>query len=58
MAHQHNRSQCIHCNVESCEYNDKQNLCDLESIQVSPKPGCGSGKTDESLCSSYRSRGK
>ncbi len=58
MAHQHNHSQCIHCNVESCQYNDKQSFCALESIQVSPKPGCGSGKPDESLCSSYKSLGK
>ena len=58
MSHVHGKGQCIHCNVESCNYNDKQNLCSLESIQVSAKPGCGSGKPDESLCSSYKSRGK
>ncbi len=57
MSH-HSQGQCIHCNVESCQYNDKQNLCALDAIQVSPKTSCGSGKPDESLCSSYRSRGK
>lgn len=53
-----NQGQCIHCNVGSCQYNSKEKMCSLKDIQVSPKPGCGSGKPDESECSSYRSRGK
>ena len=58
MSHQHNASQCIHCSVQSCEYNDKKNLCALDSIQVAPKNNIGSGQPDESLCASYKSRGK
>ena len=52
------QGQCIHCSVGSCQYHNKENLCSLTDIQVAPKPGCGSGKTDESLCSSYKSHGK
>lgn len=47
-------NQKIHCNVESCKYNDyNQNKCTLTAIQVTPKQNCKSKKADESMCSSY-----
>lgn len=57
MSH-HDKGQCIHCNVGSCTYNERQSKCSLESIQVSAKTNVGSGQPDESMCSSYKCRGK
>ena len=38
-------NQKIHCNVESCKYNDyNQNKCTLTAIQVTPKQNCKSKK--------------
>ncbi len=57
MSHQ-DKGQCIHCSVGSCSYNEHQSQCSLRDIQVSSKPGIGSGQPDESMCSSYKCRGK
>lgn len=57
MSHQ-DRGQCIHCDVASCEYHAREGKCSLNDIQVSPKPNCSSANADESVCASYRSRGK
>ena len=47
-------NQKIHCNVETCKYNDyNQNKCTLTAIQVTPTQNCKSKKADESMCSSY-----
>lgn len=47
-------SQCIHCDVGSCEHNDQSGKCALNAIKVSPCPNCNSGdKQDESMCASY-----
>lgn len=54
MAHQKN--QCIHCSVESCQHHETSGYCALADIQVSPKQNCCSGKADESQCSSYKCR--
>lgn len=50
------QNQCIHCDVQSCKHHSQENLCDLNSIQVSPREGCNSGESDESLCSSYHTK--
>lgn len=51
---QYGRKQKIHCNVETCKYNDyNQNKCTLTAIQVTPTQNCKSKKADESMCSSY-----
>ncbi len=47
-------NQKIHCNVETCKYNDyNKNECTLTAIQVTPTQNCKSKKADESMCSSY-----
>ncbi len=47
-------TQKIHCTVESCKYNKKnENLCELQAIQVAPIDNCETKKPDESMCSSY-----
>ena len=41
-------NQKIHCNVETCKYNDyNQNKCTLTAIQVTPTQNCKSKKADE-----------
>ena len=46
--------QTILCSVGSCKYNTKDNLCSLESIQVSAAAKSDSGAPyDETLCASY-----
>lgn len=48
------KSQCIHCQVESCQYHATDNCCSLDDIQVMPCSNCHSGKAaDESQCASY-----
>jgi len=49
-----NQGQCIHCDVRTCKHHTRDDMCELDSIQVSPRDGCNSGNCDESLCSSYR----
>lgn len=48
-------NQCIHCNVESCAYNNvDQCFCTLSEITVEPNCDCDNGKpSDESNCSNY-----
>ena len=47
-------NQKINCTVGSCKYNDrKNNGCNLEEIQVTPKRNCNTKKQDESMCGSY-----
>ena len=48
------KKQIINCKVKSCIYNNSEKgLCNLKSIIVTPKTNVNSGKTDESMCSSY-----
>ncbi len=47
--------QKINCTVESCRYNNCQNnICELESIIVTPKENTHTENPDESKCSSYK----
>ena len=47
-------NQKINCTVQSCKYNNvKQQICELNSIMVTPKQNVNTGKPDESECSSY-----
>ena len=49
-----NNDQRINCTVKSCKYNNHANeICELNSIIVTPKKNVNSGKSDESKCSSY-----
>ena len=51
--------QTILCSVGSCKYNAKDNLCSLESIQVSAAAKSDSGAPyDETLCASYMNHTK
>lgn len=48
------KNQTINCTVTSCKYNSNQKqLCQLDTIIVSPCKNCNTAKTDESQCSSY-----
>ena len=48
-------NQIISCNVESCKYNKKGELCSLRAIQVAPCSDMHSGiAEEESLCNSYQ----
>lgn len=55
-----NKCQRINCSVGSCEYNEKgKNICNLDSVQVSPAAKSDSGAPyDETLCSSYTTKGR
>ena len=46
-------NQTIHCSVSSCRHHNEKNMCALSSINVCPNANCHSGKSDESMCSSY-----
>lgn len=51
-------NQKINCTVNSCKYNDQQKqLCNLETIIVTPTQGVHSAKPEESQCSSYECEG-
>lgn len=51
------KNQKINCTVESCIYNkNKEQLCSLEQILVSPLKGVDTKLPDESMCSSYRNK--
>jgi len=52
-----NKHQEILCDVTSCQHHATDGKCRLESIKVSPRSECHSGKCDESECSSYRRQG-
>lgn len=46
--------QKIHCTVGTCMYNNQeQNMCILDSIQVTPVQDVNTKKPDESMCASY-----
>ena len=46
--------QEINCQVRSCKYHDKETqMCQLQSILVSPVNGKNTKNTDESMCASY-----
>lgn len=46
--------QKINCTVDSCKYNNgKNNICELQSIVVTPVNNCNTKQSDESMCSSY-----
>ena len=48
------KNQKINCTVESCKYNNcKNNVCELDSIIVTPKQNVHTKSQDESECSSY-----
>lgn len=48
------KNQKINCTVESCKFNNcKKQLCELDTIIVTPNKGVNSAKPDESKCSSY-----
>lgn len=46
--------QTINCTVCSCEYQTKDNKCDLKQITVKPYPDCDTGKKDETICGNYK----
>ena len=47
-------NQKINCTVSSCKYNnEKKGECLLDSIEIVPKKGVNSKKSDESMCSNY-----
>ncbi|MDP2892606.1 MAG: DUF1540 domain-containing protein [Bacillota bacterium] len=49
-----NKTQKINCSVSSCRYNDNNNDCTLDDIQVAPcSSGSGGDPEDESYCDSY-----
>lgn len=49
-----NLNQKINCTVGSCKYNNQKNqICELQQIVVTPSNNCKSKKPDESMCSSY-----
>ena len=49
--------QEINCNVKSCRYNNqKNNMCSLQAILVSPVQGKNTQNPDESMCSSYETQ--
>ena len=49
-----NNNACIHCQVTSCRHHGQDGYCQLNSVQITPCPGCRSGKPqDESMCYSY-----
>lgn len=48
------KNQKINCTVESCKFNkNKERLCSLEQIIVTPMQDCHTKEADESMCSSY-----
>ena len=48
------KNQKISCTVSSCKYNNEKNrMCKLESIIVTPTENTSTKKSDESMCSSY-----
>ena len=49
-------NQKIHCNVNSCKYNDAQEEeCNLDEITIQPCSNCHSGNPeDESMCGNYK----
>lgn len=48
-------NQKINCTVKSCAYQDTNtNRCKLQAIDVLPVTNCNTGKTDESMCGSYK----
>lgn len=48
------KNQKINCTVGSCKFNNcKNNVCELESIIVTPKENVQTANPDESECSSY-----
>lgn len=51
-------SQCIHCDVSSCAYNEPgDSSCTLSSIHVMPNAQASTGKAnEESNCGSYVAR--
>lgn len=49
-----NLNQKINCTVGSCKYNNQKNqICELQQIVVTPSNNCKTKKPDESMCSSY-----
>lgn len=49
------KNQKINCTVESCKYNNgKKQICNLETIIVTPTQDCNTTQPDESMCSSYK----
>ena len=51
------KNQKINCTVASCQYNkNKENLCSLGQIIVTPVEDCHTENPDESMCSSYKYR--
>jgi hypothetical protein len=47
--------QTIQCDVSSCKFFDRANLCTLDSIKVAPCKHVNNGvPEDETLCSSYK----
>lgn len=47
-------NQKICCCVKSCKYNAEEDCCTLDKIKVEPVKGSATGKSDESMCSSYK----
>lgn len=48
-------NQRINCSVSSCKYNNqKDQLCQLKQIVVTPIQGIETKQADESMCSSYK----
>lgn len=51
------KSQHIHCTVESCAYNKERKDCSLDAISVEPSCGGNCGEAQyECMCASYHKR--
>ena len=52
-------NQKINCSVASCRYNNqKDQVCQLKEIVVTPIYGVETKQSDESMCSSYQNSEK
>lgn len=52
-----NGHQEIGCKVTSCRYNEDNQACTLDRIEVAPRQNESSGDAkDESMCGSYRNK--
>jgi len=49
-------NQTIKCNVESCKFNDCNNNCELNGIQVSCTCDENKANKDETICESFKKR--
>lgn len=48
----HKKPQMINCTVDSCQYHDRDNMCRLSSIHVSPLSD-DAQTPEDSMCQSF-----